>query len=323
MKITQVALSTFAGVPVALLYGLLVRLTFSSDKPYSLVLSTMTCGFLFIVPIVIGALTIRLAPIELRSSIPYAIFTPWISIFIVAIGSVAVYLEAAICVVMAIPLFMVFSSLGGYIVMVIYKNRQSPVQNTMLGIILLAPYLVTPFEMRIPEYDMYREVENEIIINAPVSSVWENIVSIPHIDSKEQGFSIFHLFGVPKLLEASLSHQGMGGTRNIRFDNGLSFIETISEWNEFNSISFSISPNKESSAPAPFDMVGGKYFAVNEMSYWIEEAENGNVILHLRSRHRLTTHFNSYAGLWTDFMLHNLQSYVLRMIKIRAENTSP
>ncbi|MEO5887024.1 MAG: hypothetical protein ABIQ77_05110 [Anaerolineales bacterium] len=319
MKIGRIIFSALAGVPIALLYGLLVRLTFTSDKP--LALSTMTCGFLFIVPVAIGALTVRLAPKELRRSIPYAFFAPWISIFIVAVGSIAVYLEAAICIVMALPLFMFLSSLGGYIVMVTDKGKnETSIQNTMLGIILIAPYIVTPFEMRIPEYDSYNAVENQIIINAPADSVWENVVSIPRVNTQEQGFSVFHLFGVPKLLEASLSNQGIGGTRDLKFDNGLSFVETVTSWDEFNSVSFSIQPNQQSSAPAPFNMVGGKYFVVTEMSYWIEETGDGTVILYLRSQHRLSTHFNSYAGIWTDFMLSSLQSYVLRMIKTRAEN---
>jgi len=44
MKIFRTILSAFVGVPIALLYGLLVRLTFASNKPFSLLLSTMTCG---------------------------------------------------------------------------------------------------------------------------------------------------------------------------------------------------------------------------------------------------------------------------------------
>ncbi len=283
----------------------------------------MTCGFLFLVPLAIGALTIRLAPKKLHSSYLYAIVGPWISIFIVTGGSIALYLEAAICVLMAFPLFMFLSSIGGIWVWVNRKNNNinKPSQNALLGIILLAPYIVTPFEMRIPANDSNRVVESQIAINAPVNKIWENIISIPYINAEEQGFSVFHLFGVPKLLEAPLSHQGVGGTRNLKFDNGLSFIETITSWDEFNSVSFSISPNENS--PAPFNMVGGRYFAVTDMSYRIEETGDGSLILHLRSQHRLTTHFNSYAGMRTDFMLNSLQSYVLRMIKTRAENPFP
>lgn len=325
MKALRTVLSALAGVPIGLLYGLLVRLTFDSQKPLSLVLSTMTCGFLFLLPLAIGALTVRLAPREFRSSAAYAIFVPWISTFIIAIGSIALNLEAAICIVMAAPLFMLLASAGGYMFMLRHKSKEasSSLQNTMLGIILLAPYIVTPFEMRLPEPDSYKYVKNEIIINAPARKVWENIISIPYINAEKQGFSVFHLFGVPKLLEAPLSYEGIGGTREITFENGLSFIETVTSWDEFNDVSFSINTDPKSMAPAPFNMVGEKYFAVTEMDWWIEEINDGKVILHLRSRHRLSTHFNSYAGIWTNLMLSNLQSYVLRMIKARAESSLP
>jgi len=322
-RIIRTAPSALVGVPIALLYALLVRLTFSSNEfklvVFKLVLSTMTVGFLFIVPIAIGALTVRFAPGEVRRSISYAIFAPWISIGIVTIGAMALYLEAAVCIAMAVPLFLFFSSLGGYFFRDKTPDGSKSPQNAMLGIILLAPYIVTPLETRIPEHDSYRYVETHIIINSFVSSVWENVVSVPYISTEEQGLSMFHLLGIPRLLEAPLSYDGIGGTRIVKFDYGLSFIETVTHWDRFKSVSFSILPNAESPAPAPFSMVGGRYFAVTEMNYWIDDAGSGAVILHVRSRHRLSTHFNSYAGIWTDLMLSSLQTYVLRMIKTRAE----
>jgi hypothetical protein len=226
---------------------------------------------------------------------------------------------------MAAPLFMLLASAGGYLFMLMHKSKEASaaVQNTMLGIILLAPYIVTPLEMRIPEPDSYRYVKNEIIINAPVNKVWGNVISIPRISEEDQAFSIFHLFGVPKLMEAPLSYEGIGGTREITFENGLSFIETVTSWDELNHVNFSLSPNPKSIAPAPFNMVGIRYFSVTEMNWWIEEIDDRRVILHLRSQHRLSTHFNSYAGLWTHLMLSNLQSYVLQMIKTRAESSFP
>ncbi len=69
-------------------------------------------------------------------------------------------------------------------------------------------------------------------------------------------------------------------------------------------------------------MIGKKYFAVTEINYWIEPLDQDTVILHITSQHQLTTHLNSYAGIWTDVMLSSLQKYVLQMIKTRAENPS-
>jgi len=321
MNKSKVALSIFSGLPIALLYALIVRLTFAS-KDFSVLLGTMSCGFLFLVPLAIGALTIRLAPNEYRKSATYAIFMPWVSIIIVAIGSIALDLEATICILMALPIFFFLSSLGGFLFREKQPNSSKPSipQNTMLGIILLAPYLVTPFEMQLPTTESHRVVENEIRINAPANLVWENLVNIPSISSNEQQYSIFHTFGVPKLKEATLTHEGVGGTRNAIFENGLIFTETVKYWDENRRIQFSISPSSQSAAPPPYKIIGSKYLAVTEMDYWIEQIDENNVILHLRSEHILTTHLNSYAGFWTELIMKSVQAYALQIIKNRSEH---
>jgi hypothetical protein len=317
MRIVKLLLSALSGLPIALIYALIVRLTFASND-FSLLFGTMTCGFLFLVPLAIGALTIRLAPDDFRKSIPYAIFMPWISIFIVSFGSGLLSLEALICILMALPIFLFFSSLGGYLFR--EKNSNSSAsQNTMLGVILLAPYLVTPFEMKLPTNDSYRIVKNEIKINAPADVVWKNIIDIPHVKSDDQQYSVFHSFGIPRLQESTLTQEGVGGVRTTVFENGLVFTETIIFWDENHNIIFSISPNSQSTAPAPFNMIGNKYLTVTEMDYWIEQIDQNNIILHLSSQHRITTHFNSYAGIWTEVMLKDVQAYALRIIKNRSE----
>ena len=39
----------------------------------------------------------------------------------------------------------------------------------------------------------------------------------------------------------------------------------------------------------------------------------------LESAHRVSTRFNEYSGAWTDFILADLQGYLLRIVKERAE----
>ena len=45
-----------------------------------------------------------------------------------------------------------------------------------------------------------------------------------------------------------------------------------------------------------------------EGTYVIEPLGNGQVRLLLSSKHRLTTRFNFYGGLWTDGVMSDLQS---------------
>ncbi len=320
MKISRTILSAFIGVPISALYALLVRLTFGSET-FQVILTTMTCSFLFLVPLAIGALTVVVAPEEFRKSETYCLFMPWLSIFIVTIGSIAFAIEAAICILMAVPIFLILSSIGGFL----FRRRENGLlesnQNTFLGIIILAPYLFTPIEMQFPLKETTKVVENQIVINAPAEIVWVNIIEIPMINNNEQGSSIFHAFGVPKLVEATpLNFAGEGGSRDSVFNNGLTFTETISSWDKNNRIAFAISPSNHSSASAPYSMIGKEYFSVTEMDYWIEPTSQNAVILHLTSKHKLHTRFNFYASFWTQWMLKDLQDYVLTMIKNRVEN---
>ena len=61
-------------------------------------------------------------------------------------------------------------------------------------------------------------------------------------------------------------------------------------------------------------------FDVIDGAYTIEPLTDGRVLLHLSSHHRLSTRFNVYGGAWTDYVMRDLQNYILRIIKARCEN---
>jgi hypothetical protein len=52
--------------------------------------------------------------------------------------------------------------------------------------------------------------------------------------------------------------------------------------------------------------IDGPYFQVLDGFYRLEPLADGRVRLHLSSRHQLTTHFNAYAGIWTDAVMRDL-----------------
>ena len=67
--------------------------------------------------------------------------------------------------------------------------------------------------------------------------------------------------------------------------------------------------------------VGGRYFDVLEGEYELGPLAGGDTLLHLSSRVRVSTHFNAYAGFWTDAVMRSIQSSILQVIKQRAETT--
>jgi hypothetical protein len=311
----KVAVGVFAGV----VYGLFARITFGLDNGNRELFSTLTWGFITFVPLGIGALTVFFLPRKLRSSYRYAVTAPLLASFIFLGLTLLFAFEVFICILMAAPFFLLIASLGGLVMSWIIQQTGRRGYSA-LALMLLFPYVLSPMERQMPPPpDSIRHVQTQIEINADVETVWENIIRVHEIQPEEQSFNLFHVAGVPKPVEATLSFEGVGGVRHASFDNGLVFIETITEWQPMESLTFTIETEGGANVPAPFNEIGGAMFEMIDGTYTIEPLEDGRVILHLWSNHRLTTRFNGYGGLWTDAVMHDLQNYILGIVKARSE----
>jgi hypothetical protein len=145
---------------------------------------------------------------------------------------------------------------------------------------------------------------------------------VPAIDAGELPSSWVRTVGFPRPVEATLSHEGLGGVRHASFTGGLVFTETIDNWDSLHDLSFSIHANTDSIPPTTLDehvKIGGRYFDILEGEYRLEPLSDGDTLLHLSSRERVSTHFNPYAGFWTDAVMRSIQSSILQVVKQRAE----
>ena len=185
---------------------------------------------------------------------------------------------------------------------------------------LALPYVLAPIEHRVATPVELRQVENSVRIQAAPSTVWREIKSVRTIDAKELPLHLAHVIGLPRPLEATLSHDGVGGVRSARFERGLEFRETVTDWQPERRLSFTILAQ-----PAPATAldahvaVGGAYFDVLDGTYELEPLADGSTLLKLTSHQRLSTHFNFYARLWTDFIMSDLQSAIMEVIRKRCE----
>jgi Polyketide cyclase / dehydrase and lipid transport len=314
--------SFFASLPITLAYGLTTRFVFQSDLSSEL-LGTLTLGLILFGPFAVGALTVFFAPQKEKTSWMFAIFMPWGACLILLMTILLLAWEAWICILMATPFLLVMSSVGGALVCLIFRRR-SPADSSntyLLAVVLLSPYIVAPLEHQFPVSDSIRTVENQIVINADAATVWRNITSVSQIKAAEHHPSFYHIAGLPRPIEAMLSHEGVGGVRRATYEEGLRFSETVTVWEAERKLSFTIDPDTSAvhTSRLPLKEIGGKSFTTLEGTYTIEPLSAGQVILHFSSKHRLSTRFNSYGGLWTDFIMSDLQSNILGIIKARAE----
>lgn len=321
-------------VAVGVVYGLLFRIGFginaklSAGKSGFYITSIMTIAFLTVVPFVMGYLAVsvyarelarkrqrnRLAPLS-RTTHP--LHTPYIA------HTILFKIEGAICLIFAAPLALICGIAGGITTGIVEHNRKNT-KTTMLSI-ALAPLLVLAVELHIPQHLETRTVETSILIHAPAQTIWNNIESVDAIQPNELPPSWARRIGFPRPIAATLSHEAVGGIRHASFAGGLIFTETIDHWDALYDLSFSIGANTDAIPPTTLDQhvtVGGPYFDVLEGEYTLERLANGSILLHLRSRERLSTHFNAYAGLWTDAVMRDIQNSILQVIKLRCERTA-
>ena len=238
--------------------------------------------------------------------------------------SVMIHWEGVICFVLWLPFLIPISLLGAFtgwlcLKIITAKSKQA----SCILAVALAPYVISPLEQMRQSASEIRIVPTQIKIHASPITVWAQIRSVPLIAEHEQSESFSHRLGFPRPLEAKLVGEGVGAVRYATFEREVLFVETITEWQEPRRLSFSIHADTKNIPPTTFDehvIIGGKYFDVLDGSYAIEDLGGGEVMLHLSSRQRLSTRFNFYSHLWTEYLMADLQNYILRIIKQRCEH---
>lgn len=305
--------SVAVGVISGTVYGIVARAAVALSPSAGGAMFVMTIGFLFVVPLTIGFLTVR--PVA-RPSVPFRIFAPWIS-SLLAIGVAGLIgWEGSICVVMGAPVILILSSIGGLL------GGSDRTRASIVNPILIAlPYALAPIEARREPPRRIVESVAEIEIAAPVSTVWPLIASVDSIRPEEQHPALFTRLGFPRPISATLSRPGVGGIRLARFAGGVVFTETVTAWVPDSLLSFTIRPNTASIPPTTLDphvTIGGPFFDVLTGTYELHALSPTSTRLVLRSRHRVSTPFNVYAGWWADRVMRSIQDNILDVHRARA-----
>jgi uncharacterized protein YndB with AHSA1/START domain len=316
-----------AGIGAGFLYGLVTRWIFGfqdGGAPAEWVKAyvVMSTAFIFGVPLTMGFLSVWIAeqagPIGWKGRI----FLPWAPSWAGIGATLLLGWEGWICAIMLLPVITLVSSVGGCLAV---GARKAVARERHLRCAVLAamfPFLAAPLEYVRSRAEEVREVHNVIDVDASPERVWREIRSVPRISEEEHSDSWMHRMGFPRPVEAVLEGEGVGSVRIARFEHGLVFVERVTEWDEPHRLAFTIRADSANIPPTTLDehvTIGGPYFDVLDGVYGIEAREDGNCRLHLSSRQRLSTQFNWYASLWTGGVMSELQSYILRIVKHRAE----
>ncbi|WP_231576217.1 hypothetical protein [Hymenobacter sp. DG25B] len=312
-------------VSAGLFFALLGRFTFAS-KAFNNAGGLLMVCFLVLIPVALGAITAHFTPIS-ASRNWRTVFAPWLTVFLFLTVALLFHLEGMICVLIISPLFLLTSWLGAelYVRLTRKTGSDSHKAYVVAGFALL-PFLAAPLESQLSAPNDFRRVENSIVIDAPATVVWQNIIRVPPISAQDLGSSLVDDIGFPRPVEATLSYEGIGGVRHATFERGVEFIETVDAWEPLKRISFSIKPNTATIPPTTFDehvTVGGRFFDVLRGTYELEVVSPRQTRLLLYSQQRLSTRLNPYAGLWTDYVMREIQRRILLVVAKRSEAQAP
>lgn len=317
-------IKSWKGVFYGILYGLVSRAIFAledfrGDNPVFPTLGLMTLSFMFIVPFVVGLIVAYHNDTITSSRKIVMITTPVFAVVGLIVFAVLSGKEGTICALMALPVFVIMSLIGGFIGIRIFKRNRNKLY---VSAFILLPFVIAPIENKIGLKEKIFTEHTTIEINASTASVWNNITRVKKITEAENSNSLFQFMGFPRPIEAELDTVAIGGIRKAIFARGLFFTETVTKVEPYKILAFNIKADPKSIPPTALDehvTVGGKYFDVLEGRYEIQQINSNKIILHLTSQFRLSTPFNFYSGLWSKLIMKDIQENILNIIKERSE----
>lgn len=309
---------------VAVMLGIFGRFVFVIER-FKEWYDVMSWAFLVFIPLGMGILTTWLAEEKLIRKKRYRMLLPWASVLLFATVTFAFDAEGWACWVMALPFFMAFSAIGGFIG-AWFRLRRIKNDKTYVSLLVLAPFFLSPIEQAVTLIPGQYKAYTVIDIAAPKEKIWPHVTRVRAIDEQEDKGWFTRFLGFPRPIKAELNFEGVGAHRKAIFDKGLVFDEYVTRYDHLNNMTFSIKANPHEIPAATMDehiVIGGRYFDVLDGTYELEVLNDSTCRLHLYSHFRMSTTFNCYASIWGKWIMQDIQDNILQIIKKRSESQEP
>ncbi len=259
-------------------------------------------------------------PRSLKSCLSVAALSP------VLLGGflLLVAIEGLICLLMALPISLPLSLLGGALGYHLQRRHWNRLEApAMLGLfVLLAPSMMG-MEAALPQTPPLYSVSTSLEISSPPEQVWQQVIAFSEITEPQEW--IFRA-GIAWPMRAELRGSGPGAVRYCVFSTG-AFIEPIEVWDEPRVLKFSVASNpRPMQELTPFTEISAPHldgFLVSRAGQFRLEK-----LADRRTRLEGTTWYQhglwpaSYWRLWSDFLIHRIHLRVLRHIQQQSEQST-
>lgn len=296
--------------------GIALRLIFTWD--YDEAFNAMTGAFVYLVPVVVGVVTVSLAYREKPRSLRYCFSAAAVANALFILGTFTILIEGLICVILAGPLFAGFGGVAGLLTGLVFKWRD-PRRPGMYSIVAL-PLLVAPLEQPLPLTDTIHTVKHSTVIAAPAEKIWPHLLSTPRIEPNELDDAWMYRIGVPLPHSAKTTQADEKLVREIEMGRGIRFSLVSDDWQDGKFIHWRFVFTEKSVPKRALDdhvTIGGPHFDLIDARYAMEPVQGGTR-LSVAMRYRVSTRFNWYANWVAATLVRNFEEHALAFYAQRA-----
>ena len=276
-------------------------------------------AFLIFLPLSLGAIIEYVFALNAPQPLRKTLLRPvWTVLGVLLVGLVVLH-EGVICLIMMAPIFLIFLMMGAVFVCQIYIRLWKP--SRKLYSIALLPLLMMVLLPNLSQYQ-YGVTEKELIINAPIETVFLSINNIQHIKASEIKASPIFIMGFPKPISGMTEKNQDQWVRQIYWQRGIYFQEKITQSESPTALSWTYQFTPESFPKGSLDdhlEMGGRYFNLLTTDYRLEQISAQQTKLILTIDYRLSTEINWYSNLWVRYVLNEFSDVVLHIYKNRLE----
>ena len=141
--------------------------------------SAMLGAFIYLVPVLCGAVTVYVAERSERRSWGYYIVAPWVATALFVSGTLLVYIEGIICAIVIVPMFATMGSLGGLVMGMVCRVTNWPKQ--AIYSFAMLPLVLGALEPMLPEPDLYSATTRTLFVAAPPERIWHELNDVQNI----------------------------------------------------------------------------------------------------------------------------------------------
>lgn len=302
------------------LAGLGLRLAFwgKPGSPWS----AMAGAFIYLAPVVVGAVTVYVAERAQRRGWLYYFWAPFVANCLFVGGSLLVLIEGLICAIVIVPMFSVMGGLAGLAMGVVCRVTNWPRQAVYS--IMSAPLLVAALGGQAVPPDRHDTTRRSVFVKAPPEVVWERLNRATGIQPAEFSASWASRIGVPMPLSGVTVATPAGLVRESKWDKAVHFDEPITHFEPGRYLRWTYRFAPDSFPPHALDdhvMIGGHYFDLEDTAFTLTPADGGTR-LDIEANYRISTQFNFYAGWVARLLIGNLLETGLTFYKNRSEGAS-